>query len=206
MASLSKGMIAGMLLFVLILIGGGISGYTYWQATHSGDRPRRTLILQTTTSMDATGLLHLWEPAFETDCPYDLQWVAVGTGQALTNAGNGDGDVVIAHSVANEMLFINHTLDLPHINYEGKGIMRVVFGSNHFVIVGPVSDPAGIGGPPYTTNTTVAFQKLFLAAQQSPTTVKFASRGDLSGTHIKEQELWNATASYPYSDTKTRIS
>lgn len=159
--------------------------------------PKEELILQTTTSMDASGLLQLIDPVFEAKYHMNLSWVAVGTGQALTNAGNGDGDVVIAHSPASEKAFINHT-DSSQA-YSGKGICRVTFAYNYFIIVGPLSDPAKISETDSVANATRAFQKIYAAAESNPSIVKFVSRGDASGTHTKEQSIWSAAKVSPYN-------
>lgn len=159
----------------------------------TADKP--ILLLQTTTSMDATGLLDLIEPTFEAEYGYDLRWNAVGTGTALTNAGNGDGDVVIVHSKNDEYEFINHSSTLK--SYSGKGVMRATFAFNFFIIVGPTDDLAGVGDADSFTNATKAFQKIYATAELG--NAIFASRGDNSGTHSKEMSLWGAANLDPYA-------
>lgn len=150
--------------------------------------PRVTLTLQTTTSMQDSGLLDLIKPAFDEKYGVNLRWVAVGTGQALTNAGRGDGDVVIVHSKASELEFINHTS--TKYSYSGQGIFRVSFAYNYYVIVGPTNDPAGI-----STNSTIAnngtrvFKAIYDYCEANPSQY-FASRGDKSGTNTKEEGIW----------------
>jgi tungstate transport system substrate-binding protein len=97
--------------------------------------------------------------------------VAVGTGQALKNARNGDADVVFVHSREDEERFVS----------EGWGVERHDVMYNDFVIVGPTSDPAGIRG---LSDAEQAFEKI--AMVEAP----FASRGDNSGTHKAELKLW----------------
>jgi tungstate transport system substrate-binding protein len=97
--------------------------------------------------------------------------VAVGTGQALKNAQNGDGDVVLVHSKPDEEKFVA----------DGWGVKRHDVMYNDFVIVGPAADPAKIGG---LKDATAAFKKIAEAK------ASFASRGDDSGTHKEELKLW----------------
>ena len=99
--------------------------------------------------------------------------VAVGTGQAIKNARNGDGDVLFVHAKPDEEKFVA----------DGQGVKRFDVMYNDFVIVGPKSDPAGVAG---MTDATAALQKI--AAAEAP----FASRGDDSGTHKAELKLWQA--------------
>ena len=100
--------------------------------------------------------------------------VAVGTGQAIRNAANGDGDVLLVHARAAEERFVA----------DGHGVARFDVMYNDFVIVGPPSDPAGIAG---MTDAVAALTKI--AGAEAP----FASRGDDSGTHMAELGLWKET-------------
>ncbi len=146
-------------------------------------------MIQTTTSMDASGLLQLIKPVFEQENELEMNWVAAGTGQALMNAGAGNADLIIAHSPDLETIFINHSdFSRP---YSGKGTCRVVFAYNYFILVGPKSDPAGVLEPDSIANASQAFKKIYQAAEANPATIKFISRGDASGTHIKEQSIWS---------------
>ena len=97
--------------------------------------------------------------------------VAVGTGQALKNGRNGDGDVLLVHAKNAEEKFIA----------EGYGVKRYDVMYNDFVIIGPENDPAGLAG---TSDILAALKKI--SKSSSP----FASRGDDSGTHKKERQLW----------------
>jgi tungstate transport system substrate-binding protein len=106
--------------------------------------------------------------------------VAVGTGQALRNAEKCDGDVLIVHSTADEIGFVE----------KGFGTKRHDLMYNDFVILGPADDPATIKS---ATTVNAALQKIF--SSQS----RFASRGDNSGTHKAEQRLWNAANLMPDS-------
>ena len=129
------------------------------------------IIVQSTTSTQSSGLLDAILPAFKEKTGIDVRVVAVGTGQALKNAANGDGDVLLVHAKPSEEKFVA----------DGYGVERFDVMYNDFVIVGPKADPAGIKG---MTDATGALKKI------ADTGSVFASRGDDSGTHKKEQALW----------------
>lgn len=137
-----------------------------------------SILVQSTTSTENSGLFDHILPAFTAKTGIDVRVVAVGTGQALGNARRGDGDVVLVHSPADEIRFYD----------EGWGILycRVMY--NDFVIVGPHDDPAGIRG---LEDAAEALRRI--AAAGAP----FVSRGDRSGTHRKELELWRAAGLDP---------
>lgn len=173
----------------VIILGGIIVGATIIGAIYSLT-PKNKILIQTTTSMDASGLLQLLKPAFEQKYNIEMNWVAAGTGQALINAGTGNADLIIAHSPDLETIFINHS-DTSR-QYSGKGICRVVFAYNYFIIVGPKSDPARILESDSIENATQAFKKIYEAAETNPSSIKFISRGDGSGTYNKEQSIWSS--------------
>jgi len=129
------------------------------------------ILVQSTTSTEQSGLFGHLLPLFTDKTRIEVRVVAVGTGQAIKNARNGDGDVLFVHSRPDEEKFVA----------DGQGVKRFDVMYNDFVIVGPTSDPAGVKG---TSDVVVALQKI--AATQAP----FASRGDDSGTHKAEQKLW----------------
>ncbi len=132
---------------------------------------RPFIIVQSTTSTQNSGLLDAILPAFEAETGIDVRVVAVGTGQALKNAANGDGDVVLVHARAAEEKFVA----------AGFGIDRRDVMYNDFVVLGPGADPAGITG---LRDAPAALRRI--AAAKAP----FVSRGDDSGTHRKELALW----------------
>ncbi len=132
---------------------------------------RPFIIVQSTTSTQNSGLLDAILPAFEAETGIDVRVVAVGTGQALKNAANGDGDVVLVHARAAEEKFVA----------AGFGIDRRDVMYNDFVLLGPGADPAGITG---LRDAPAALRRI--AAAKAP----FVSRGDDSGTHRKELALW----------------
>lgn len=137
-----------------------------------------SIIVQSTTSTQNSGLLDYLLPKFTDKTGIEVHVVAVGTGQALKNARNGDGDVLLVHAKPAEEKFIA----------DGYGVKRFDLMYNDFVIVGPKSDPAGLHG---MKDVTAALTKLANAK------ATFASRGDDSGTNKKEMRLWKETGIDP---------
>lgn len=135
----------------------------------------KVLRLATTTSTADSGLLEAILPAFEAAHNAQVNVVAVGTGQAIEIGEAGDADVLLVHARSREDAFIA----------AGHGTVRWDVMYNDFVLVGPVTDPAGISGG------TMASQALIAIANSQSS---FASRGDDSGTHTKELNLWKAAA------------
>jgi tungstate transport system substrate-binding protein len=127
--------------------------------------------MATTTSTDNSGLLQDLLPKYEVKCRCKVRYMAVGTGNAIKLGENGDVDLIMVHARAAEDRFVA----------EGHGVNRRDLMYNDFVIVGPHGDPAGIRGE---RNLGAALKKI-----QSSDSV-FVSRGDDSGTHKKELELW----------------
>jgi tungstate transport system substrate-binding protein len=131
------------------------------------------IILQSTTSTQNSGLYDYILPHFTAKSGIDVRVVAVGTGQALRNAEKCDGDVLVVHSKADEVKFVEN----------GFGTKRSNLMYNDFVVLGPANDPANIAS---ATTVDEALQRI--SASQSA----FASRGDNSGTHKAEKRLWQA--------------
>lgn len=129
------------------------------------------IILQSTTSTENSGLFKHILPIFKAKTGIDVRVVAVGTGQALKNGEKGDGDVVLVHAKAAEEKFVA----------DGFGVKRIEVMYNDYVIVGPASDPAKVAG---SKDAVAAMKKI--ADAKAP----FASRGDDSGTHKAELDLW----------------
>jgi tungstate transport system substrate-binding protein len=129
------------------------------------------IIVQSTTSTQNSGLFDHLLPLFTKKTGIEVRVVAVGTGQALKNAENGDGDVVLVHSQPDEEKFVAN----------GWGVTRYPVMYNDFIIVGPASDPAKIAN---FKKAPEALKKI--AEANAP----FASRGDDSGTHKAEFKLW----------------
>lgn len=131
------------------------------------------LILATTTSTENSGLLDVLVPMFEEESGDNVKVIAVGSGAAMAMGESGDADVLLVHSPAAEVAFVE----------AGYGIERARVMFNDFVIVGPSEDPAGIAG---TSDAGAAFAAIHAAG------ASFVSRGDDSGTHAKERSLWEA--------------
>jgi tungstate transport system substrate-binding protein len=131
------------------------------------------ITVASTTSTEQSGLFKHLLPIFEKKTGVAVRVVALGTGQALDMGKRGDADVVFVHAKQLEEKFVA----------EGFGVRRFEVMYNDFVLVGPRSDPAKVGG---TKDIVAALQKI--KAAQAP----FASRGDRSGTHFAELQLWKA--------------
>jgi len=138
----------------------------------------QSFILATTTSTENSGLLAFILPTFEEEYGVTVEVVAVGTGQAMQLGEDGNADVLLVHARALEDAFME----------AGHGSRREDVMYNDFVILGPAGDPAGIGG---LTGAAEAF--VAIAADETP----FISRGDDSGTHTKEKEIWAAAGIEP---------
>ncbi len=132
------------------------------------------ILLQSTTSTRNSGLYDYLLPIYTNLSGVDIRVVAVGTGQALRNARNGDADVLLVHAKSAEEKFVA----------DGFGVERFDLMYNDFVIIGPGSDPAGVRG---LELATAALETIAHAG------ATFVSRGDDSGTHKKELELWGGT-------------
>lgn len=136
------------------------------------------LRLATTTSTDNSGLLAVLIPPFEQreQCKVDI--IAVGTGKALRLGAMGDVDVVLVHAPKLEEAFVQ----------QGFGVNRRSVMYNDFVVIGPQHDPASLAG------LADASKALRMIAQAGST---FVSRGDESGTHQKEKQLWESAGLTP---------
>ncbi len=131
------------------------------------------ITVTSTTSTQNSGLFDHILPLFSAESGIEVRVVAVGTGQAIRMAKNGDADVLFVHHKPSEIEFVS----------EGYGIKRHDVMYNDFVIIGPKSDPANIAG---MTDATKALERI------AETESIFASRGDDSGTNKKELDLWRS--------------
>jgi len=131
------------------------------------------IVVQSTTSTQNSGLFDAILPSFEAGSGIGVRVVAVGTGQAIRNAMNGDGDVLLVHDRVAEEAFVT----------QGWGVSRQDVMYNDFVLVGPQTDPAGVAGGEDIVAALAAI------AQAGAV---FASRGDDSGTHKAEMRHWAA--------------
>ena len=143
--------------------------------------PPQEMILATTTSTADSGLLESILPVFEKANNAKVKVVAVGTGQALKLGQDGNADVVLVHARAQEEQFVA----------DGWGVDRRDVMYNDFILVGPAQDPAGSKG------LSTAAEALQAIASKQAT---FASRGDNSGTHTKEKDLWKKAGLEPKGD------
>lgn len=134
--------------------------------------------MATTTSTENSGLLKFLLPEFLKDKNIDVQVIAVGSGKALKLAENGEVDLVFSHAPEDEAVLFNNGFGIDY--------WKVMY--NDFVIAGPESDSAHIGKE---KSVIAAIQKI--ASSQ----VIFISRGDESGTHKKEKEIWTACGIVP---------
>jgi len=134
---------------------------------------QKNVILATTTSTQDSGLLDVLIPLFEKKTGYFMKTIAVGSGQAMAMGAKGEADVLLVHSQAAEKKFMA----------DGNGVERRLVMHNDYIILGPPADPAKIKG---MKKASEAFKKI--AASGSV----FTSRGDNSGTHAKEKDIWKA--------------
>jgi len=134
----------------------------------------RIIKMSTTTSTQASGLLDVLLPELEKDTGIQVKVIAKGTGAAIRDSMDGNVDVIFVHAKAREEKFVQ----------QGYGTRRYAVMHNDFVILGPAKDPAGIKE---LSNAAEALKKI--AGAKSA----FVSRGDDSGTHTKEQALWEST-------------
>ena len=145
----------------------------------------KVLKMSTTTSTENSGLLDLLLPMFTRESGIQVKVVAKGTGAAIRDGMDGNVDIIFVHAEAREEKFVS----------EGYGAYRLGVMHNDFVIIGPAADPAGIIGE---RDAAVALTKIAM------TKGRFISRGDDSGTHTKEQELWKTTG-VPLKTERTEI-
>jgi len=151
------------LLIVAVMATAGLSA--------SAMAAKKFILVQSTTSTQNSGLYEYLLPKFEKKTGIQVRVVAVGTGQAIKNAMNCDGDVLLVHAKKSELKFVA----------SGYGVKRYDLMYNDFIIVGPAGDPAHVAG----MKDAVAALKKIAAAK-----VTFLSRGDDSGTNKKEMALW----------------
>jgi len=140
-------------------------------ATHPAPAQDKSIVVASTTSTQDSGLFEYLLPLYKKKTGVDVKVIAQGTGQALDTGRRGDADVVFVHARSEELKFLA----------EGQGVKRHPVMYNDFVLIGPKSDPAGIKG---MKDVGTAFQAI-KAGQAT-----FISRGDRSGTHVAELQLW----------------
>lgn len=176
------------LAFVLIMALSAFAGCTEQEpaAGSEAEGPAEvigTIILATTTSTQDSGLLDAILPDFTYKTGYEVDVIAVGSGEAMKMGENGEADVLLVHSPAAEKAFVE----------AGHGPERFNVMYNDFVILGPKEDPAGIKAAA-SDNAQAALQKIY------EDQVTFVSRGDESGTHKKELSVWEKLGLTPSGD------
>jgi tungstate transport system substrate-binding protein len=152
---------------VLAIALGAIAWVTAPQAAETG----KSIVVASTTSTQDSGLFDYLLPIVKQKTGITVKVIAQGTGQALDTGRRGDADVVFVHAKSAELKFVA----------AGESLKRYPVMYNDFVLIGPKSDPAGVAG---MGNIVRALQ--IIAANKFP----FVSRGDNSGTHMAELELW----------------
>ncbi len=152
--------------FIVVIVAVAMVGYA--------GADEKLLTISTTTSTQASGLLDALLPAFKEDTGVRVKVIAKGTGAAIRDGMDGNVDLIFVHAQAREEKFVR----------DGYGTRRYPIMHNDFVILGPAVDPAGIKGI-----ADVARALKSIAGAGKP----FISRGDDSGTHTKEQQLWQAS-------------
>jgi tungstate transport system substrate-binding protein len=139
--------------------------------TGTANGAEKVLTMSTTTSTQASGLLDVLLPAFKDATGIEVKVIAKGTGAAIRDGMDGNVDIIFVHAKAREDKFVA----------EGYGTKRYAVMHNDFVVIGPQDDPAGVG------KTADVYEGLRRIAADK---AEFISRGDDSGTHTKEQFLW----------------
>jgi tungstate transport system substrate-binding protein len=173
----NKGTVISAVLIVALI---SLVAFSLYYTGPGSSDSEKTLSLATTTSTHNSGLLDEILPNFEDEYDAVVKVTPVGTGQALELGRRGDVDILLVHAPSSEQEFVD----------EGYGTKRYLVCYNHFVLVGPQDDPAGIAP---ASNVSEALQ--LICESES----KFATRGDESGTHKKEKKLWEM-AGYDYSE------
>ncbi len=163
------------------LLAAAAMAIALWANSDTG-AGERFITVASTTSTRNSGLYDYILPLFTKAAGVEVRVVAVGTGQAIKLARNGDADVLFVHHKPSEEKFVS----------DGFGIKRLDVMYNDFVLVGPKSDPAKAGGSRDIAKALAAVANAALP---------FASRGDDSGTHKKELGLWKTAGGEPKSDT-----
>jgi len=151
--------------FVLALSFAGLPGLAFGQSPSS----KELVVLTTTTTQDSGILKHITD-AFESKTGFKVKTIVAGSGDILKQGARGEGDVLLTHSPAAEKEWMK----------EGHGLSRRLVMYNDFIIIGPPGDPAGVKG-------RSAADALKRIAEKK---VVFVSRGDQSGTHVRELAMW----------------
>lgn len=184
MSSQSRGTKLFVFIVVLVIILIGLGSYSYFNTRIT---TKQHLIVSTTTSLYETGLLDILKVEFEKQHPsINVSFISQGTGLAIQTAMRGDADMILVHDPDRELKFLQ----------DGYGVNRKVVAYNFFVIAGPSSDPANVKGLP----PKEALIKIKEAGEVN--SAIWVSRGDDSGTHSKEKQIWKAVG-FDTTDLRT---
>ncbi|MBW4828244.1 MAG: substrate-binding domain-containing protein [Clostridiaceae bacterium] len=178
-----KTLILFVLVLALSLAGCGNNNESSEPVETEAPKEGREMTLATTTSTQDSGLLDYLLPIFKEDTGIDVKVVAVGTGEALKLGENGDADCLLVHAKEKEEEFIKN----------GYGVERHDVMYNDFIIVGPEEDPAKV-----EENAPNDVVEAFKAISENE--ADFVSRGDESGTHVKENGIWEIAEIEPTGD------
>lgn len=162
----------------VLAVAAGVALMGSCVAAQEGAEEKGRLMMATTTSTADTGLLDYLAPLFLEDTGWELQWDAVGTGEALKMGENGDVDIVLVHAKASEEEFVEN----------GFGVERFPVMYNDFIVVGPEEPIAA------TDDIEAVFTQI------TEEQLSFVSRGDDSGTDKKEKKIWAALELDPTSN------
>ncbi|HIP25771.1 MAG TPA: tungsten ABC transporter permease [Archaeoglobus profundus] len=176
---MNKRIIIGIIGLIVLLT---LAPYLYEQTKK---QQVEILTVSTTTSLYDTGLLDEVARIFKEKYGIEIHFIAKGTGAAINDAKLGISDAILVHAKSLEEEFLK----------EGYGVNRKIFAYNFFVIVGPKDDPAKIRG----LNVVEAMRKIVEAGREGK--IIWVSRGDLSGTNVKEISLWKA-AGFNYEELR----
>jgi len=176
---MNKRIIIGIIGLIILLT---LAPYLYEQTKK---QQVEILTVSTTTSLYDTGLLDEVARIFKEKYGIEIHFIAKGTGAAINDAKLGISDAILVHAKSLEEEFLK----------EGYGVNRKIFAYNFFVIVGPKDDPAKIRG----LNVVEAMRKIVEAGRKGK--IIWVSRGDLSGTNVKEISLWKA-AGFNYEELR----
>ncbi|MHA1283108.1 MAG: substrate-binding domain-containing protein [Promethearchaeota archaeon] len=179
--SFGRKKIIALILIAVVSVATVFIILTYLEVKESEKR----IILATTTSTYDSGLLDYILPKFEEKYDIRVEVLSVGTGQAIETGKRGDCDVLLVHARDLEDEFVD----------EGYGVHRACVMYNDFILVGPSTDPAGVSGK----NITEAFKAIKNAGESG--NAEFYSRGDNSGTNVKELYIWNLVNITPDSSS-----
>lgn len=173
--------------FAVALITVGLAGYSvgrYYGEKAAIVPQQSTVTVATTTSLYQIGVLNDFFNDFNnlTHMNITFKILAKGTGEALRLLADGSACIGFVHAPSLELQYMN----------QGKIERLAVFGYNEFIIVGPPDDPANVSG---ASNSIEAFERIYSAGENG--LAKFVSRGDMSGTNVRELQIWNLTKLNP---------